>query len=137
MCVLRDTYLVDDPAYREIDEEDTSMQSQGTEKVHSVDEIRQQADQQADQQVDLQEEKPRLQLVTETAEELTVATQVRVEYDDRPAWQKTITAYYWCRVCKQKTPASMAKSCDCGVTMCNSCWEEWDVTCPICGTDLR
>lgn len=123
MCVLRDTYLVDDPAYREICEEDTKMQSQGTQKVKIEEEDKVQAEHHPD--------KTHLQLISETVEETSVVTEVKVELT-----RSSVTAYYWCRVCKQKTPASQAKSCDCGVTMCNSCWEEWEVTCPICDSDL-
>ncbi len=47
-----------------------------------------------------------------------------------------VVAYYWCRVCKIKTPATEAKSCDCGVTMCNRCWGEWDFICPLCDSDM-
>lgn len=48
-----------------------------------------------------------------------------------------VTVFYWCRVCQQKTPSSETKSCDCGVIMCNTCWQEWEDTCPICETNLK
>lgn len=71
------------------------------------------------------QEKPHLQVLHK---EETIVTTVT---------PSTVTVYYWCRVCQQKHPASECKSCDCGVTMCNSCWNEWDIICPICETDLR
>ncbi|WP_418792108.1 hypothetical protein [Phosphitispora sp. TUW77] len=71
------------------------------------------------EQVSDQPDSPSLHIIKKNVE-----TETKVEW--------TVTAYYWCRVCKQKTPVTEAKSCDCGVTMCNLCWAEWDFICPIC-----
>jgi len=106
------------------------MQSQGTQPVQKDDKL----------QDNYRPEKPALHLVLETIQETTVVTGEKVEniteyrrQEQKPA----VTAYYWCRICHQKAPITNAKSCDCGVTMCNSCWAEWDSTCPICEADMR
>jgi len=69
---------------------------------------------------------------TENVEETTVT----VRHWQKKKKEATVVAYYWCRVCKLKTPATEAKSCDCGVTMCNRCWGEWDFICPLCDSDM-
>ncbi len=85
MCVLRDTYLIEDPAYLEPIEEPKKVQ---------------------------------------------VETKV---YEFRHHTVPVLkTTYFWCRTCKQQTPVHLTKTCDCGMIMCVSCWEEWEVTCPIC-----
>jgi len=90
MCVLRDTYLVEDPAYLET----------------------------------IEEPKRNLHLV-----------KTRVEVRHQSA--RFSTTHFWCRTCKEKTPANLTKSCECGMIMCISCWEEWEVTCPICDAAVR
>ncbi len=103
------------------------MQIQGVQKLQTDE------NQQAAQQPD----SPSLHIITTTAanEELPFDVEEEPARErQKSAW--TVTAYYWCRVCKKKTPVKDAKSCDCGVTMCNVCWAEWDFICPICESDM-
>lgn len=88
MCVLRDTYLIDDPAHFE----------------------------------HLEEQKKNLKLVKKPVE---------VIVHDR-SYAGFVTTHFWCRTCKEKTPAAETRTCDCGMIMCVTCWEEWEATCPIC-----
>lgn len=85
-----------------------------------------------------QSNRPQLHLVTEADLEAVPVPGETVEPVRKrsKSGQGPVTSYYWCRTCRKKTPINMAKSCDCGITMCNSCWEEWDVTCPICDTSM-
>jgi len=87
MCVLRDTYLIDDPAHRE----------------------------------PIEDHKPHLRVITTTT--------VEVKRTYKPPF---VTTHFYCRTCKQKTPVEHTRSCTCGMIMCVSCWNEWEVTCPIC-----
>ena len=89
MCVLRDTYLIDDPAHYE----------------------------------PVEEPKKTIHLVKKT----TVVVEQR-----RTGHRVFATTHFWCRTCKEKTPAEETRTCDCGMIMCNTCWEEWEVTCPLC-----
>ncbi|MDA8211730.1 MAG: hypothetical protein M0021_07635 [Clostridia bacterium] len=84
-----------------------------------------------EKEVPQSQEKPHLQVLHK--EEVAHKQEVAVTTTTHSA----VTVFYWCRVCQQKHPASECKSCDCGVTMCNSCWNEWEIICPICETDLR
>lgn len=89
MCVLRDTYLVEDPAYFEPFE--GPKKTQVTTKV-----------------VELKQH----------------------------SYPKISTSHFWCRTCKEKVPVHLTKTCDCGMIMCISCWEEWEVTCPVCDSTI-
>ena len=89
MCVLRDTYLIEDPAYKEP-----------------------------------VEEPQRAKVVTKVYE------------FKHHAGPKLTTSHFWCRTCKEKTPAHLTKACDCGMIMCVTCWEEWEVTCPVCDSTV-
>ena len=79
----------------------------------------------------------KLKEVPQTTEKANLHVLYKEEVVAAKVVTSPVTVYYWCRVCQEKHPASECRSCDCGVTMCNSCWSEWDVTCPICETDLR
>lgn len=103
------------------------MQIQGIQKLQTDE------NQQASQQPD----SPSLHIITKPVETEEISfgeTAEPIREQRKSRW--TVTAYYWCRVCKQKTPVTDAKSCDCGVTMCNVCWAEWDFICPICESDM-
>jgi hypothetical protein len=88
MCVLRDTYLVDDHAHRESGE--------GPQKSLPV-----------------------------------------KQHEERHVAGSFVTTHFWCRTCKQKTPANLTAACDCGMIMCINCWEEWSATCPICDAKIN
>lgn len=69
----------------------------------------------------------KLSLVTEVEDTPVTAVTEKVNVYQR-------TDVWWCRQCKQRTLMSESKSCECGIIMCNSCWEEWESECPICET---
>ncbi len=88
MCVLRDTYLIDDPAhYEQLEERGTNLK--------------------------------------------LVKTTVEVKAHGR-SYGGVATTHFWCRTCKEKTPVAETRTCECGMIMCVTCWEEWEATCPIC-----
>jgi len=96
-------------------------------------------------QVRHQPDKPSLQLIDESVTETTetsaavttsAVTTVSVRSNRAGYTKFAAAAYYWCRVCRQKTPAAQTRGCDCGVIMCKSCWGEWDFQCPLCESDM-
>jgi hypothetical protein len=88
MCVLRDTYLIEDPAHYE------------------------------------------------QFEPKAVKTTTKIHELPSQGYPKFVTSHFFCRTCKERTPAHNIKHCDCGMIMCVSCWDEWEVTCPICDNTI-